>query len=1193
MNLFTYLKNLFNHHNYVINSNLVIPENIVKIPKRKDFHNNKLVNFYKEQYLTILSSMHDYDVLVLEANNLNETIEMTNKLLFNIALKENIFKEKTIKDRLTYLINKEKLLLYQNDLINIQNEVTARLISLNEIRKDLFLNKRKKETLDNVINRLCISLHILVSEQVSVISSINRYQNEAFYNYEANNIEEEYQVLDKIECHLKWLQQILPLDKQIIVNHDIKYIINDLALIEKNLEEYTYQNKNKITKESKEIELSKILEIPFDINHKEEILKEIEKLEIKYRAFYEYRESLEYGEIVIDESDLTNLYNLKFSALTISVLGIVNIFVNNNTDELELSYYENIVFSLIQDIILGKNEVFNKLFYQELDTALRLFKNINFYKGIYTDKDTLQDKHRLNFLLALNTEDGLYNFFTNTKMPDPIVYNKILFFDDLPLATICFIENADNDKKDNFYSIDNNCYYLYLLYRKYYKPEEDNAYHLPEGIIYIRQKSNNETNIKKIELNLINKIKKEAYGKKIYMPKSLKKIVQTTAIFEPNSIKELVLNEGLETICSKAFYDQQGITEINLPASIKRIEKDAFYSNITNITIHISKNNYALLNFDNLYALLDNTENTNLKDYLSPTALGLEEYESKTCKVKSKIQTLNIHLDDIDKDITLDLTNLEFEIEFDNQDYPTLYINELTNYINQSLEKLKNEFNELQQVLDIEERITIRDETNNLLTDLEIINNKLKEYVNTHVDEFLNIKELIYNYNNTCFYKEYLTEVISLESKYKLYYYYGLFTKHEIDMFYIAKYDYLTKKDIVNAFIDIPEEEFKIYQEIAERKFNMRKALRRTNSLVGGNNDWVDKITNLFKKELEDKSITEILKNFYLLNIFLAFTDKESKLYTFLSKFKIRYSYPYNTRFKRIFNIEENIPLSSICILKYYMNDTKDFEINLYNNEKYTITKNFLELFHLIYTHYALTIPEIKLSPELLDSYEFKPYNYYLIPEGITEINKFYTIYCDNIYVDPDKDEVELLENIRKDAEGKIVIVPNSIQILYGNIFGNIKIKGLILNEKITKISSNIDILKNEESSILLNQELKILSVPSNLKLPKLDINYIKNLVFNNMELENLERYKYFIKDLVTKTKDEQDNIIIKLKVENFIFHYDNLEEDIIIKSPIKTIDKNKSITVNIERDFFDDYVISYLKEELFNKTSISKARKK
>ena len=478
--------------------------------------------------------------------------------------------------------------------------------------------------------------------------------------------------------------------------------------------------------------------------------------------------------------------------------------------------------------------------------------------------------------------------------------------------------------------------------------------------------------------------------------------------------------------------------------------------------------------------------------------------------------------------------------------------------------------------------------------DLDIVNNKLKEYVNTHEEEMDKLKELIYYYN-TRFYKEYLSEVISLESKYKLYYYYGLLTKNEIDTFYKAKYNYLTKKDIANPFIDIPEEEFKIYQEIAENRFNMRKALRRTNSFVGGNNDWVDKITNLFKKELEDKSITEILKNFYLLNIFLAFTDKESKLYTFLSKFKIRYSYPYNTRFKRVFNIEENIPLSSICILKYYMNDTKDFEINLYNNEKYTITKNFLELFHLIYTHYALTIPEIKLSPELLDSYEFKPYNYYLIPEGIIEINKHFTINVDyNADYDfPRKDELQILENIQKDAEGKIVIIPNSINSLEGNIFGNTKIKGVILNEKMSKVNTNTDILKTQEASILLNQELKVLSVPSNLWLPNLHVNYIKNLIFNNLALEDLERYKYFIKGLVTKSKDEQDNIIIKLNVENFIFHYDNLAEDIIIKSPIKTIEKNISFTEYIEEEYFNDYVISYLQEELAKKKGISKVKNK
>ena len=1149
MNLFTYLKNLFNHHNSLLNSNLVIPENIVKIPIRKDFHNPNLIDYYKKEYLSILHSMHDYDTLILEANELNQNIAMTTKLLFNISLKEDIIQEKTIKDRLTYLINKEKLLLYQTDLINIQDEVTARLISLNEIRKDLFLSKRKKDALNNVINRLCLSLHILLSEQTSIISSITRYQNEANKNYEPNNPNEEYQALEEIETHLNWLQQILPHNKQITINHDIKYVLQDLALIEKNIEEYTYLNQNQITPESKEQEIAKLLTIPFDIKHKEELLQAIEKIEIKYRAFYEYKIYQEYGPLVIDESDLINIYNLKFSALTISNLGVVNIFVNAQTDKLELSYYENIIFTLIQDIILGKNDIFNKLFHQEPNTALNIFKGIYFNEEFSNNPNIynyiLKDNILLNILLALNTEDGLYNLFTNLKIAYPLKNTPSITWEkELSLETICFIESpiTGNINVAN-YSINNNYYDLYLLYRKYYKPEEKDSYHLPEGIIDINLVGSSVNRLFVSDVYLNEKIHKNAFVKKLYMPQSLKSIGKTTTI--------------------------------NLPASIKQIEKNSFYPNLTSITIHVSKNNYTLLNPENLHNLFGIIDNMYIKNYIMVEALGIDQkFSPKTHKVKSKIKTLNIYFDDLDYNLSLDLTNLEFDYHFDTKNYPTVSIDALIDFINQNLENLINEFNEFQQVLNVEERINIRiDSKEALLTDLELVSNKLKQYVSTHKEEVNQLTE-IYNYNFSLNNK-YLTNIISLEPKYKLYYHYGLILIDTITIFYKAKFNYLISQDIVNPFIDITNQEFNFYQSIVEETINAKKNLILTNSFAGYNSNLKKEITNLFMKELENKSSAEILKNFYLLNIFLAFTNNYTRLYTLLSNFKVSYYYPHtgNNKFYNIFTIEKQIPLSSLCILKYYMNDTKDFEINIYNDEKYTITKNFLELFHLIYTHCALNIPELKLSPQLLNDYKSNPDNYFLIPEGITKINNYYPLYINK--------EVELLENMRQAAEDKIVITPQSLKSIKGNMLSK-NIKGLILSS-----------VNSIDDDILLDKEVDVLSIPPNLELVDLRIYNIKNLIFNNIEAIDLDKYKYFFQNLTITPKDNFGNTLIKLEIENFIFHYDDLEDDIVIKSPTKTIAKNISFTLAIEKSYFASDVIFYLKEELAKKKGVSKVKSK
>ena len=96
MNIIDYIKNLFKNHKINNNRELVRPVDIVRIPKRKEFNNDELVEYYKNEYNNILSTMKDYDTLILEAEELNYNIKMTSKLLFNIAIKEDEIKEKSI-----------------------------------------------------------------------------------------------------------------------------------------------------------------------------------------------------------------------------------------------------------------------------------------------------------------------------------------------------------------------------------------------------------------------------------------------------------------------------------------------------------------------------------------------------------------------------------------------------------------------------------------------------------------------------------------------------------------------------------------------------------------------------------------------------------------------------------------------------------------------------------------------------------------------------------------------------------------------------------------------------------------------------------------------------------------------------------------------------------------------------------------
>jgi len=65
------------------------------------------------------------------------------------------------------------------------------------------------------------------------------------------------------------------------------------------------------------------------------------------------------------------------------------------------------------------------------------------------------------------------------------------------------------------------------------------------------------------------------------------KIIGTHA-FANTNIKEVILNEGLETINDRAFYDCELLEKINFPASLKEIKEDAFcYTELK--TIDLSK----------------------------------------------------------------------------------------------------------------------------------------------------------------------------------------------------------------------------------------------------------------------------------------------------------------------------------------------------------------------------------------------------------------------------------------------------------------------------------------------------------------------------------------------------------------------------------------------------------------------------
>ncbi len=1123
MKLIELIKNLFKHHKINTNAELVRPLDIVKIPKRKEFNNDTLVDYYKNEYSSILSTMKDYDTLILEADELNNHIKMAIDLLFNISIKEDEIKEKSVEDRINYLINSEKLDLYKNDINNLQNEVIGRLLAISEIRKELFLSKKKKEAIDNVIDRLCLSLNTLYSIEVSIINNIERYKSESKYNYEPSKEEKgkEYEIIEEKIKHLNWLQQILDNDSQINIRTDVNYILEDIASVEKQLEEYTYNHKVEITDESKNEEINNILKIPFDIEHKDELLKRIEEIEIKYRVFYEYREYQEYGDIAIDESDLTNIYNLKFSTLSISQDGIVETFVNKDTDKLEIEYYQNIIFSMIQDIIMGKNEVFNEIFSKDFTNAILLIKML------FIDKNSriLTDFGMLNLLLSLNRKDGLYNFFTNFKIQYYVSDCHVFEWDEkLPLETICFILRTCNkpifiysDKDSNRYFFDNNYYDLYLIYCKYYKNEED-KYYLPEGITEIKEYSSPV--LRPNDLAIVNKIQNDSKGKIIYFPKSLEVINSVARLFDDNifedtSIKDIVLNDGLKEINTYAFFTQK-LKSINLPSSITEISKDAFnYHYVKNVIININKNNCELLKYKNI------------KNIFSSTITSYQEESIRN--IKSTIDKLTIHLEDLDDDIEIDLTKLTYKVNPDkNIDYDNVFISNIIKCIREGLQHKRGEFLELEQVLKEEDRLEIRIDNKGLLTDLDVLNKKLKEYVELNKDEVQKLKSHLEDfivYKNS--YKptidglqsSYKIELEPFEAKYKLYRYYNMLNINEINMFYYAKFTYLTSFDVVKPFVseNTIDEELEYYKEIIKKRFDMKKYIKRTNKFADPNDKSINEIINpIFFKLLGNASSENILKDFYLLNIFLAL-DHPKKLYNFLHSFNDTFV-PRHYTDDKLITFDDVKPLSTTCLIYYYMNINSTLKVNLYNGEEYIITKDFLELFHLIYLYY---LNSIEITPLEMNSF-------YYLPEGIKEIN------LENIANHASVDS-KIIQSIQKDLYNKDVVMPSTLKVLKGDLFNHESKGNVFLNEGL-EILDVVNLALTDDEIVTIPSSVKEIINSSPISIS--DYSF-KKIVFNNFNFEN--------RNVLIKIFDMflENNLRFFIFSFKFVFHYDDLNEDI------------------------------------------------
>ena len=110
--IFKIIKNLFKNKN-ISNNNVILAKNLIKIPNRNDYKDNKvmldLINHYKKEYRQMLNSNQFFSSVNFNNDNLFAKMKMYIELClntFNTDYLDNIdyLKDLTLEEKYDYLL---------------------------------------------------------------------------------------------------------------------------------------------------------------------------------------------------------------------------------------------------------------------------------------------------------------------------------------------------------------------------------------------------------------------------------------------------------------------------------------------------------------------------------------------------------------------------------------------------------------------------------------------------------------------------------------------------------------------------------------------------------------------------------------------------------------------------------------------------------------------------------------------------------------------------------------------------------------------------------------------------------------------------------------------------------------------------------------------------------------------------------
>lgn len=548
------------------NTTLASFKDLYQIPSIKDIKDKYLLNKIKEYqkiYNKILTSKKLLTSFDFKIDNITEDMKMYLDLLSNTLLEEksSYFKKETEKFSLSDAL---KLQMYLSNINELYLKNFARLIALNEIlnKKKFFLPKNKLNALNEAMYQLIVGMNIFLNQKITIELKIKNF---------LNKLEQENAKVDQTSKyeHIKHLASyVIPDILKSIIKEDYP-ISTSLALIERALEMYVYQNKQNLPDLQKEV--YSINDLPNNIPL---ILNKIKRIETLYEIYDRF------GHNLIQEEDLKILYTKKFYVITSSPLNIKEPIISPNSPKIEIKTYKKFT----EDIL--KNEL--KYYWQTDIKFYYIFSKI--YKGNKTYYD-YEEILKTPLLLAFLTYNGYYVYFLDNYLINTKDYSGLNFFNEImaweesvPLITILKIMELNNIQ-NSFHTIS-----------KYaFKKSHQNDYKLPDGLTHINLNADIHNNSGVIT----NIIKKNVANKKLIFPYPLKSYAGP--IFS-SITKGCILNEGLEYLY---LNEHEEISELVIPSSLKVLTNtDNRPLKINTIIFNNYKNSALLNNKDALTNLL-------------------------------------------------------------------------------------------------------------------------------------------------------------------------------------------------------------------------------------------------------------------------------------------------------------------------------------------------------------------------------------------------------------------------------------------------------------------------------------------------------------------------------------------------------------------------------------------------------------